>query len=246
MIELDQLSRRFGSIVAVDGVSLNVARGEVTGLLGPNGAGKTTTMRLATGYLHPTSGRARIDGIDVADNPVAARRRFGYLPEGAPLYPEMTPRGLLRFAAAIHGLNGRAARRGLGRVIERIGLSPVLDRPIGTLSKGFKRRTALAAALLHEPPALILDEPTDGLDPNQKHEVRGLIRELAPETAVIVSTHLLEEVETICTRAVVIANGRIVADETPGDLAARLPGNRLDDVFRLLTGGVDVAGNRAA
>ena len=237
MIELDQLSRRFGSIVAVDDVSLTVACGDVVGFLGPNGAGKTTTMRLATGYLLPTAGRARIDGIDVKDDPVAARRRFGYLPEGAPLYPEMTPRGLLRFAGAVRGLPRRSTRQAMDRVVDRIGLAEVLDRPIGTLSKGFKRRTALAAALLHEPPALILDEPTDGLDPNQKHEVRRLIGELAPETAIIVSTHLLEEVETVCTRAVVIADGRIVADETPAGLADRLPGGRLDDVFRMLTSG---------
>ena len=194
-------------------------------------------MRLATGYLPPTAGRARIDGIDVVDHPVAARRRFGYLAEGAPLYPEMTPHALLRFAGAVHGLSGRAARSAIDDVVHRIGLTEVMGRPIGTLSKGFKRRTALAAALLHKPPALILDEPTDGLDPNQKHEVRRLIGELAPETAIIVSTHLLEEVETVCTRAVVIAGGRVVADETPDDLAARLPGRRLDDVFRLLTGG---------
>ena len=244
MIELDQLSRRFGSIVAVDDVSLTVRPGEVVGFLGPNGAGKTTTMRLATGYLPPTMGRARIDGIDVIDDPVAARRRFGYLPEGAPLYPEMTPRGLLRFAGSVRGLTRRGIRQAMDRVVDRIGLAEVLDRPIGTLSKGFKRRTALAAALLHQPPALILDEPTDGLDPNQKHEVRRLIGELAPETAIVVSTHLLEEVETVCTRAVVIAGGRIVADQTPAELADRLPGGRFDDVFRMLTS--DGAANRNA
>ena len=245
MIELDQVSRRFGSMIAVDHVSLTVRQGEVVGFLGPNGAGKTTTMRLATGYLAPTTGRARIDGIDVIDRPVAARRRFGYLPEGAPLYPEMSPRGLLRFAGAVRGITRRAARRAIDRVAERAGLSAVLDRPIGTLSKGFKRRTALAAALLHQPPALILDEPTDGLDPNQKHQVRQLIGELAPSTAILISTHLLEEVETVCTRAVVIADGSVVADETPAELANRLPDGRLDEVFRLLTSG-DAAHGAAA
>ena len=235
MIELDHLSRRFGPILAVDQVSLKVETGEVVGFLGPNGAGKTTTMRLATGYLQPTGGTSRIDGLDVAEQPVAARRRLGYLPEGAPLYPEMTPRGLLRFAAGMRGLPKPAARRAVADAVERLGLGDVRNQPIGTLSKGFKRRTALAAALLHTPPALILDEPTDGLDPNQKHEVRELIAELAPTTAIIVSTHILEEVEAVCTRAVIIARGRILVDDTSEGLAARDPDGRIDRVFRTLT-----------
>ena len=218
MVELDRLSKRFGPVEAVCGVSFTLERGEVLGFLGPNGAGKTTTMRMLTGFLAPSAGRARIMGHDVEREPIAARTVTGYLPEGAPLYGDMTPVGLLRFIADARGLCERSTR--IDRAITLTQLAEVAHRPIETLSKGFKRRVGLAAAILHDPPVLILDEPTDGLDPNQKHEVRALITEMARDKAIIISTHILEEVPAICTRAIVIAEGRIVADATPDELAA--------------------------
>jgi len=221
MIEARGLSRRFGPIVAVDDVSFSVGRGEVLGFLGPNGAGKSTTMKMLTGFLAPTSGTAVICGDDIRAKPVAAKRHIGYLPEGAPAYPDMTPRGFLEFIAAIRGFRGAEAKNRIEQVIESADLRTVLEQPIDTLSKGFKRRVGLAQALLHDPEVLILDEPTDGLDPNQKHEVRALINVLAPQKAIVISTHLLEEVDAICTRAIVIASGRLLADATPFELAAR-------------------------
>jgi ABC-2 type transport system ATP-binding protein len=221
MIEVRRLTRRFGPILAVDDVSFSVARGEVLGFLGPNGAGKSTTMKLITGFLAPTSGSAVVCGADVVHDPIAAKRHIGYLPEGAPAYFDMTPAAFLRFIARIRGLDGDEARRRIGLAIERTALHGVLAQPIETLSKGFKRRVGLAQALLHDPDVLILDEPTDGLDPNQKHEVRGLINALAPQKAIIISTHLLEEVDAVCTRAIIIARGRVVADGTPVELEAR-------------------------
>ncbi len=221
MIATRDLTKRFGSITAVDRVSLTVPRGEVLGFLGPNGAGKSTTMKMITGFLRPSSGSASIAGFDVFDQPIQARRRLGYLPEGAPLYGDMTPYAFLGFVASARGLSGGARRRAISRVVDMTNLRDVLDQPIDTLSKGFKRRVGLAQALLHDPEVLILDEPTDGLDPNQKHEVRLLIQQMAPQKAIVISTHILEEVSAVCTRAVIIAGGRIVADGTPAELAAR-------------------------
>ena len=223
LIEAEGLAKSFGRLRAVDGITLNVARGEVLGFLGPNGAGKSTTMRLITGFLEPDAGRARIAGFDVQEHPKDARKRLGYLPEGAPLYAEMTPKGLLRFVAELRGLRGDAIARAVGQAVEKTGLGPVLEQTIETLSKGYKRRVGIAQAILNDPEVLIMDEPTDGLDPNQKHQVRQLIAEMAKEKAIIVSTHILEEVEAVCTRAVVINKGRIVADGTAEDLMRRVP-----------------------
>jgi ABC-2 type transport system ATP-binding protein len=221
MIDVRQLHRRFGPILAVADVTFQVPRGEVLGFLGPNGAGKSTTMKMITGFLTPTSGTAVVCGHDIVADPIAAKRTIGYLPEGAPCYPDMTAASFLHFIARIRGFDGPEARRRIELAIERTALHSVLAQPIETLSKGYKRRVGLAQALLHDPAVLILDEPTDGLDPNQKHEVRTLINALAPEKAIIISTHLLEEVEAVCTRAIVIAQGRIVADGTPLELEAR-------------------------
>jgi ABC-2 type transport system ATP-binding protein len=223
LIQASGLRKRFGDIVAVDGISLEVPRGEVLGFLGPNGAGKSTTMKMLTGFLGPDSGTARIAGYDVQEAPKLAKARLGYLPEGAPLYAEMTPRKLLQFVAALRGYEKHEAARRAGIAVERTGLEPVLDRTIETLSKGFKRRVGLAQAIVHDPEVLIMDEPTDGLDPNQKHQIRKLIEEMAKEKAIVISTHILEEVEAVCTRAIVINQGRIVADGTAEDLMRRLP-----------------------
>lgn len=235
LIEIEGLTKRFGTFTAVDNVSFNVARGEVLGFLGPNGAGKSTTMKMLAGFVTPTAGTARICGHDVQDAPVASRRQLGFLPEGAPTYPEMTVVAFLRFTARIRGFRGAAVDDNVGHAIALTSLEGVRLQPIETLSKGFKRRVGLAQALLHNPPVLVLDEPTDGLDPNQKHEVRTLITRMAAEKAIVISTHILEEVEAVCTRAIVIARGRIVADETPAELAARHPSGKLDDVFREIT-----------
>jgi ABC-2 type transport system ATP-binding protein len=239
MISTDCLHKRFGSLVAVDEISFSVGAGEVLGFLGPNGAGKSTTMKMIAGFLSPSGGRASVCGHDVEAEPIAAKRCLGYLPEGAPSYGEMTPASFLRFVAEIRGLAGAERRRRLDEVIERLQLGSVIQQPIETLSKGFRRRVGLAQAILHDPQVLILDEPTDGLDPNQKHEVRGLIREMAPGKTIVISTHILEEVHAVCTRAIIIAAGRIVADDTPAALAARSPRHDLDEVFREITlGGV--------
>ena len=221
MIEIRGLTKRFGPIVAVDGLSFTVDRGEVLGFLGPNGAGKSTTMKMVTGYLPPSEGTAMVCGFDVREDPIEVKRRIGYLPEGAPLYEDMTPLSFLTFVAEVRGLSGQAGRAAVDRAAKRINLTEVLQQPIGTLSKGFKRRVGLAQAIVHDPEVLVLDEPTDGLDPNQKHEVRQLIAEMAANKAIVISTHLLEEVHAICTRAIIIARGRVVADGTPGELEAR-------------------------
>ena len=223
MISTEGLTKEFGAKRVVDSVNLTVKRGEVLGFLGPNGAGKSTTMKMVTGYLRPTAGRSAICGYDVLDHPIEAKRHLGYLPEGAPLYPDMSPRGFLMFIAAIRGLRGAEKAKRVDQAIAMTQLAEVLAQPIDTLSKGFKRRVGLAQALLHDPDVLILDEPTDGLDPNQKHEVRKLIREISPTKAIIISTHILEEVEAVCTRALVIAQGRVIADDTPAGLVARSP-----------------------
>jgi ABC-2 type transport system ATP-binding protein len=221
MIEVSQLTKRYGRLTAVDGLSFRVGAGEVLGLLGPNGAGKSTTMRVIAGFLAPTAGTAAVCGHDVGREPLAARAALGYLPEGAPAWGEMTVRGFLGFVADLRRLTGARRRERLDLVTGRLGLEPVLDQEIDTLSKGFRRRVGLAQAILHDPPALILDEPTDGLDPNQKHEVRLLIRELGCDRTVIVSTHILEEVHAVCSRAIIVAAGRLLADDTPAGLEAR-------------------------
>jgi len=223
LIEAKELRKSFGELKAVDGISLHVPRGEVLGFLGPNGAGKSTTMKMLTGFLEPDSGSARIAGYDVLEQPKLAKAKLGYLPEGAPLYAEMTPRNLLLFVAGLRGFEKHEAERRTGIAVERTGLEPVLDRTIETLSKGFKRRVGLAQAIVHDPEVLIMDEPTDGLDPNQKHQIRRLIQEMAKEKAIVISTHILEEVEAVCTRAIVINKGRVVADGTAEDLMRRVP-----------------------
>ncbi|HXS05960.1 MAG TPA: ABC transporter ATP-binding protein [Rhizomicrobium sp.] len=235
MIEIQNLTKRFGPVTAVANLSLRVKPGEVLGFLGPNGAGKSTTMKMVTGYLAPDEGMARICGHDIVADTIAAQRTMGYLPEGAPAYGEMTPRQFLHFIAGVRQLSGAAAKAATERAVAGAELGSVMDQPIDTLSKGFRRRVGLAQAILHDPEVLILDEPTDGLDPNQKHAVRGLIRGMAKDKTIVISTHLLEEVEAICTRAVIIDQGRVVADETPRALAARSATGRLDDVFRQLT-----------
>ena len=225
LVRIENLVKHFGPIKAVDGVSFSVGRGEVLGFLGPNGAGKSTTMKVVTGFLASDSGRVSVGGEDIAAQPVAAKRRIGYLPEGAPLYSDMTTRAFLDFAAGIRGFRGGEKDRRVADTVARVQLEGVLEQPIETLSKGFKRRVGLAQAILHDPEVLVLDEPTDGLDPNQKHEVRALIREMAPRKAILLSTHLLEEVDAVCSRAVIISAGRIVSDGTPEDLHARAEGH---------------------
>jgi ABC-2 type transport system ATP-binding protein len=223
MIEIKGLTKRFGPITAVSELSMKVERGEVLGFLGPNGAGKSTTMKMVTGFLSPTAGTASVCGHDVVSDPLGVKMRIGYLPEGAPAYPDMTPEGFLGFVADVRGLRGPERRRKLDAAVERLQLQGVMRQPIDTLSKGYKRRVGLAQAVLHEPDVLILDEPTDGLDPNQKHQVRTLIKDMAKSggKCIVLSTHILEEVEAVCTRAVVIARGRLVADGTPAQLQAR-------------------------
>jgi ABC-2 type transport system ATP-binding protein len=221
MIKTEHLCKRYESVTAVDDVTFEVRPGEVLGFLGPNGAGKTTTMRMLAGFVTPTSGRASICGHDVETEPLAAKQSLGYLPEGAPSYGEMRVRGFLDFLADLRRLEGARRRQRLDYVIERLQLAPVLEQSIETLSKGFRRRVGLAQAIMHDPPVLILDEPTDGLDPNQKFEVRTLINEMARDKIIVISTHILEEVDAVCNRAIIIARGRIVADDTPLQLAAR-------------------------
>jgi ABC-2 type transport system ATP-binding protein len=221
MIEIENLTRRFGAFVAVDHISFSVERGEVLGFLGPNGAGKSTTMKMITGFLAPTSGTVRVEGYDVQRDPIAVKECIGYLPEGAPLWADMSAGRFLEFIAGVRGLSGAARIDRIRDVVAKTQIGSILAQPIGTLSKGFKRRVGLAQALLHDPDVLILDEPTDGLDPNQKHEVRQLIAEMSEEKAIVISTHILEEVEAVCSRAIIIANGKIVADATPAELLAR-------------------------
>ena len=236
MIKIDNLVKTFGAKRAVDGISFSVERGEVVGFLGPNGSGKSTTMRMITGYYAPTAGRVSVGGHDVVESPLEAKRLIGYLPENAAAYSDMTVQGFLGFAAELRGLAGAAKKKAIARSVERCFLESVLHQAIDTLSKGYRHRTCLAQALIHEPEVLILDEPTDGLDPNQKHEVRNLIRELGRTKAVVFSTHILEEVDAACTRAIIIDRGRIVAQGTPDEL-----GRPLDEVFRRITS-VDTSG----
>jgi ABC-2 type transport system ATP-binding protein len=236
LLQVESLRKSFGRRVAVESVSFALDVGEVVGFLGPNGAGKTTTMRMIAGYLEPDDGSARIFNIDVTRDRQRAQERVGYLPEGAPLYGEMTPWSYLRFIAEARGMAPDAARHAVARAAKDARLDDALERPIETLSKGYRRRVGLAAALVHDPMLLILDEPTDGLDPNQRQAVRDLIRRLGEDRGLIISTHSLEEVEAVCTRAIVIHKGKVVADATPKDIAAPHNGS-LEVAFRVLTGG---------
>ena len=235
MIKVENLSKSFGSKRAVDGVSFEVGKGEVLGFLGPNGAGKSTTMRMITGFILPSAGAVSVCGLAVQENPIEVKRSIGYLPEAAPSYTEMSVLSFLRFVAEMRGLRGEALRSAIRRVVELCHLENVLGQTIDTLSKGFRHRTCLAQALIHDPEVLILDEPTDGLDPNQKHEVRTLIRKMGESKAIIFSTHILEEVEAACTRAIIIDRGRIVANGTPGELKAQAGTGKLEDFFRSIT-----------
>ena len=235
LIEVKGLSKNFGTLQAVSDISLSVTRGEVLGFLGPNGAGKSTTMKMITGFLAPSAGHVSIAGFDIEQAPLAAKAKLGYVPEGAPAYGEMTPTTFLDFIADIRRIPAARRRERIEEVISKIHLEKVMHQRIETLSKGFKRRVGLAQALLHDPPILVLDEPTDGLDPNQKHEVRALIQQMRPEKAIVISTHILEEVDAVCTRAIVIAAGKVVVDATPAALREMHPSGKLDDVFRHLT-----------
>ncbi len=230
MIVIDSLTKNYGHHTVVDNLTFTCEPGEVLGFLGPNGAGKSTTMKMITGFVAPTSGRASVCGHDIEDDALAARRRLGYLPEGAPCYPEMTPATFLNFVADLRELSGSRRKERLDDVIGKLHLEPVLNQTIETLSKGFKRRVGLAQAILHDPEVLILDEPTDGLDPNQKHEVRALIHSMAEDKLIIISTHVLEEVDAVCSRAIIIANGKILADDSPQKLAA---GSRYHNAVRI-------------
>ncbi len=234
MIEIKNLSKSFGTLKAVDGISFTVEQGEVLGFLGPNGAGKSTTMKMVTGFLTPSGGSATVCGCDVATDPIGAKSKMGYLPEGAPAYPDMTPAAFLEFIADIRGLERAQKEARIREVVHQVHLEGVLHQRIETLSKGFKRRVGLAQAIVHDPQVLVLDEPTDGLDPNQKHEVRTLIRRMSKDKAIVLSTHILEEVEAVCTRAIIIARGKILFDGSPSELQAQGP---LDEVFRRITTG---------
>jgi ABC-2 type transport system ATP-binding protein len=236
MIEVKGLVKDYGALRAVDGVSFTVQRGDILGFLGPNGAGKSTTMKMITGFLRPTAGRALVGGHDVTAEPVVVKRLTGYLPENAPAYPEMTVGEFLGFVAETRGFRETVEKLArIEHVVNLCHLEPVRRQSIETLSRGYKQRVGLAQALLHDPPVLVLDEPTDGLDPNQKHEVRNLIRQMAAAKTVILSTHILEEAEAICNRIIIITRGRVVADDTPDGLRQRHGGARLEEIFRNLT-----------
>ncbi|MGZ8229741.1 MAG: ABC transporter ATP-binding protein [Burkholderiales bacterium] len=221
MITVENLTKAFGAKLAVNDVSFSVDRGEVLGFLGPNGAGKSTTMRMITGFYPPTSGKVSVGGHDVVQDPIGAKRLIGYLPENAPGYADMTVHGFLNFAAELRGIGRGARKRAVNRAVELCLLENVLYQTIDTLSKGYKHRTCLAQSLIHDPDVLILDEPTDGLDPNQKHDVRNLIKRMGANKAIVFSTHILEEVEAACSRVIIIDRGRIVANGTPAELKAR-------------------------
>ena len=236
LIEVDKLTKSFGPFIAVDNISFSLKRGEVLGFLGPNGAGKTTTMRMITGFLSPTAGSIKVCDNDVAKYPLEIKEKIGYVPEGAPLYGEMTVLNFLKFIADVRKIPKSKIDDAIDNAIKKLGLELVLFQQLETLSKGYKRRVGLSQAILHDPDVLILDEPTDGLDPNQKHEVRKLIKEMASTKAIIISTHILEEVDAVCTRAMIIAKDRMIIDKSPKDLLVGSPkGSTLDDVFRDLT-----------
>lgn len=236
LLDIQNLTKNFGGFCAVDNVSFQVKKGEVLGFLGPNGAGKTTTMQMITGYLPPTSGTAQICGHDILKDTLMAQSCIGYLPEGAPLYADMTPRMMLNFVAEVRGMSLADTADRIVYVQNILHLDPVMDQAIETLSKGYKRRVGCALSLVHDPDVLILDEPTDGIDPNQKHEMRELIRALRKDKAILISTHILEEVDAVCDRAIIIAHGKIVAEGTPKSLIKAHKGAKtIDDVFRIVT-----------
>jgi len=234
MIEVKGLRKTFGPIVAVDGISFDVAKGDVLGFLGPNGAGKSTTMKMLSCFMTPDAGTARIVGFDILENPLEVQSRLGYLAENAPTYDEMTPRSFLNFVCEARGMKAGERRRAVEKIAATCAIRDVMFQPIGTLSKGYRRRLGLAQALVHDPEVLLLDEPTDGLDPNQKHEVRQLIKQLAAQKCIVISTHILEEVDAICNRMIIIDRGQILVDSTPEELRRR-EGGSLDEVFRKLT-----------
>ncbi len=237
MIDARRLSKRYGTRLVVDDLSLHVNVGDVLGFIGPNGAGKTTTMRMLSGVMPPYAGTIRIDGVDIAAHPREAKTRIGFLPENAPLYPTMTPRSFLKFTASLRGFRGAERRERIARVADLCDLRSVLDDEIESLSKGFRRRVCLAQSILHEPKALIMDEPTDGLDPNQKHQIRELILSLRKRTAIIISTHILEEVEAVCSRVFLLCRGRTLFDDTAEAFqrAAEADGTNIGGLFARLT-----------
>ena len=234
-LSIDGLTKHFGASVAVDQVTFAADIGEVLGFLGPNGAGKSTTMKMIVGFLTPTRGTAQVLGCDILQDPLGVKASVGYLPEGAPAYPDMTPLGFLDFIAGVRGFDGTERRNRVDHAIELTSIGDVARQPIDTLSKGYKRRVGLAQSLLHDPKVLILDEPTDGLDPNQKQVVRDLIRTMARDKCIVISTHILEEVDAVCSRAMIIARGRVVADGAPDELRTRSGAASLEEMFRMVT-----------
>ena len=235
MISISNITKKFGDFTAVDDLSMDVKNGEVLGFLGPNGAGKSTTMKMITGFIKPTEGIIKVKGMNVEINPLECKKLIGYLPEGAPLYGDMTPLNMLKFVSRIRGMNFQEFKKALDNVVIKTGITDVINQPIDTLSKGYKRRVGLAQALIHDPEILILDEPTDGLDPNQKHHVRNLINEMGKEKAIIISTHILEEVDAVCSRACIIAKGKKIVDKKPKNLKKIYKNKNLDKIFREIT-----------
>lgn len=234
MIEVKDLRKAYGPIIAVDGISFAVGKGDVMGFLGPNGAGKSTTMKMLACFLEPDSGTASINGFDIVKNPIEVRQCLGYVAESAPAYDEMTPEGFLKFVCDARGFSRPRRRDAIERTAVRCSITKVMHQPIGTLSKGYRRRVCLAQALVHDPLVLLLDEPTDGLDPNQKHDVRELIKEMASEKCIVISTHILEEVEAICNRVVIIDQGAVLVDSQPAALCQK-EGGSLNEIFRRMT-----------
>jgi ABC-2 type transport system ATP-binding protein len=235
MISISNITKKFGDFTAVDNLSMSVKSGEVLGFLGPNGAGKSTTMKMITGFMKPTEGTIKVKGMNVETNSIECKKLIGYLPEGAPLYGDMTPINMLKFVAYIRGMDSQEFKTALDIVVIKTEITDVINQPIDTLSKGYKRRVGLAQALIHDPEILILDEPTDGLDPNQKHHVRNLINEMGKKKAIIISTHILEEVDAVCSRACIIAKGKKIIDSNPKELKKTFKNKNLDSIFRKIT-----------
>ena len=235
MISLSNITKKFDDFIAVDNLSIDVNSGEVLGFLGPNGAGKSTTMKMITGFIKPTEGIIKIKGMNVETKSIECKKLIGYLPEGAPLYGDMTPINMLKFVSYIRGMTSQEFKKALDSVVIKTEITDVINQPIDTLSKGYKRRVGLAQALIHDPKILILDEPTDGLDPNQKHHIRNLINEMGKEKAIIISTHILEEVDAVCTRACIIAKGKKLIDKKPSELKKLFKNKDLDSIFREIT-----------